>query len=265
MESSQSTVFKGNSGPFSRKVQVYVPKQYVDGTEAPLMVVQDGYFYVGNLTAALDSMIAAKQLPAMIAVFVDPGPGDGPNTQRSYEYDRLSGDHTTFVESEVLPLVLSNAEIKQTVKNLKITKDPDGRATMGGSSGGSAAFTMGWFRPDLYRRILTYSGTFVKQFSDATHPDGAWEYHQRLIGESPKKPLRVFLEAGENDMSTESEFKDGKHGWLAGNQRMAAALKAKGYDYKFVYALGAGHVDDAMTTATLPDALRWVWRGYPIN
>lgn len=263
MSSSTSKVFPGLKGAFSRGVWAYIPAQYVDGTEAPLMVVQDGGVYLERVVAALDSMIAAKSLPPMIGVFVNPGPGDGPGSDRGLEYDRVSEDYTTFVETEVLPFVLAAPKVLAARPKIALTKNPDGRATMGASSGGAAAFTMAWFRPDLYRRVLTYSGTFVKQHSDANHPNGAWEYHQKLIAEAPKKPLRVFLEVGENDLNLDELLQDGMHSWVASNRAMAAVLKSKGYDYRFVFAVGASHVDDRVVTQTLPDALRFVWRGYP--
>ena len=134
---------------------------------------------------------------------------------------------------------------------------------MGGSSGGAAAFTMGWFRPDLYRRILTYSGTFVNQHPDANYPHGCWEYHEHLIAENPAKPLRVFLEVGENDLNLDPQFGDNMHNWPKANKAMAAALSAKNYHYRFIYALGAGHVDGRVVGQTLPDTLVWLWRGYP--
>lgn len=264
MSSSSSKVFPGLAGPFRRGVWIYIPTQYVDGSEAPLMVVQDGGSYLDRVVAAFDSMIAAKSLPPLVGVFINPGPGDGPGSERGLEYDRVSEDYTTFVETEVLPFVLGDAKVLAARPNLKITKNPDSRATMGGSSGGAAAFTMAWFRPDLYRRVLTYSGTFVKQHTDANHPNGAWEYHQKLIGESPKKPLRVFLEVGEYDLNLDQLLADTMHGWVNANRAMAMALKGKGYDYRFVFALGASHVDDAVIRQTLPDALRFVWRGHPI-
>jgi enterochelin esterase-like enzyme len=163
--------------------------------------------------------------------------------------------------------VKANAAIKAAYPNLTFTDDPEGRGAYGCSSGGAAAFTMGWFSPNKYRRLITYSGTFVDQQNprsaeNATYPNGAWEYHQRLIAAAERKPLRVFLQVSEMDNgATASEA--GLHNWVLANQRMAAALKAKGYHYRFVYALGAGHCDAKVRRQTLPDTLVWMWRGYP--
>jgi enterochelin esterase family protein len=260
MPSSSSQVFPGVAGAYTRDVWVYVPSQYVDGSAAPMMVVQDGGTYKDRLTAALDTMIDAKRLPVLVAVMVDPGAGSG---ERSHEYDAVSTDYTSFIETEVLPRIPANADIVARYKALKLTTDPDGRASMGGSSGGAAAFTMGWLRPDLYHRVFTYSGSFVNLAYPpaAAYPDGAHEYPGHLVADTPVKPLRVFLEVGEKDLTIGV---DQAFSWLVANQAMAAALKTQGYHYRFDYALGAGHVDPAMVGQTLPDALAWVWSGYPI-
>jgi enterochelin esterase-like enzyme len=152
--------------PYTRKVAVYVPKQYVAGTTAPFIVGADGPDR--GLFTALDNMIAARELPVMIAVSIGNGSGDGPGSERGLEYDTMSGKYAEFVEQEVLPLAEKQA-------NVKLTKDPDGRMTMGGSSGGSVAMAMAWFHPELYHRVLTYSGTYVNnQFPvDPALPHGA--------------------------------------------------------------------------------------------
>ena len=241
---------------FSRNVSVYVPAQYAPGTEAPFMVVQDGVsFYQGTMVPALDNMIHAGTLPAMIVIFVEPGPNVSPTEgQRSHEYDSISADYLNFVESELLPRV-------ERDYGVRLTADPEGRGAMGGSSGGAAAFTMGWFGPDKYRRILTYSGSFCSLQPDADHPGGAWDYHEKLIAESPAKPLRVALSASENDfdLNTESEQ---RRNWVAANEAMAKALSAKGYHYRYVYAEGAEHIDFGVLEQTLPETLRWLWQDY---
>jgi enterochelin esterase-like enzyme len=221
--------------------------------------LQDGVGYANRLPVVLDNLINDKRLPVMVAVMVNSGGGDGKGSERGLEYDTVSDRYTTFVEIEVLPRVTRDY-------NVTFTKDPDGRATMGGSSGGAAAFTMGWFRPDLYRRILTYSGTYVNQQSPENPQSlhGAWEYHEHLIPQSPPKPLRVWLEVGQNDNgSTRDEAS--LHNWVLANQHMATALKAKGYHYRYVYAEGAGHVDRRVVGQTLPEALLWLWQGYPVK
>jgi len=140
---------------------------------------------------------------------------------------------------------------------LNLTKDPEGRGTFGGSSGGAAAFTMAWFHPESYRRILTISGTFVNLQRSTMYPDGAADYQMHLVPESPVKPLRVFLEAGSMDL--------GGTTWRNANDAMAMALAAKMYHYRYVQAAGAGHEDDGARRQYLPDAMLWLWRGYPIK
>jgi iron(III)-enterobactin esterase len=247
-----------NRQPFGRNVSVYVPKQYVTGTAAPFIVVQDGIsFYRSTMVPVLDNMIGDRRLPVMIAVFVEPGPnGPTPEGERSFEYDTVSDDYLRFVETELLPKIEKDY-------GLTLTTDPDGRAAMGGSSGGAAAFTMGWFRPDLYHRILTYSGSFCDLQQTASYPHGAWTYHESLIANTEAKPLRVALEVGENDgnwNTSTDQYRD----WRAANRGMAAALAAKGYHYRFVYALGVGHMDSGVLKQTLPETLAWLWQGYPI-
>jgi len=240
--------------PYTRKVGVYVPKQYVPGTVVPFIVGADGPNDAA-LFAALDNMIAAKRLPVMIAISIGNGSGDAPGSQRGLEYDTMNGKYAEFVENEVLPLVEKNA-------NVKLTKDPDGRVTMGGSSGGSAAFAMAWFDPGLYHRVLTYSGTYVNQQwpTDPALPHGAWELHQRLIPNSPVKPIRIWMEVGDRDNGGSNG--DELHDWVIANEKMAAALAAKGYHYQFVFAINAGHTDGAVKRQTLPGALEYIWQGY---
>lgn len=260
MDSTESAVFPTDvltGEPFTRGVAVYVPAQYQPGAEAPFMVVQDGVsFYRWAMVPVLDNMIAAGTLPVMVAVFVDPGPDGGPTEgERSHEYDRVTDDYLTFVETELLPRV-------EQETGVSLTDDPNGRGAMGGSSGGAAAFTMGWFGPDKYRRILTYSGSFVTLQPTADYPEGAWAYHERLVAESPAKPLRVFLAASEYDydMNDDSER---RRNWHAANEAMTAALAARGYHVRYLYAEGAEHVDYAVLQQTLPETLRWLWQGYP--
>jgi enterochelin esterase-like enzyme len=204
-------------------------------------------------------MIADHRLPVMVAVMIDSGGGDAQGSQRGLEYDTVSGAYAAFIETEVLPRITRDYHVT-------FTKNPEGRMTMGGSSGGAAAFTMAWFRPDLYRRVLTYSGTYVNQQSplNLASPHGAWEYHEHFIAQSRAKPLRLWMEVGENDLRSHDEEAT-LHNWVLANQRMAAALKAKRYHYLFVFAEGAGHVDGRVVGQTLPQALEWVWKGYPIK
>jgi enterochelin esterase family protein len=259
MSSADSKIYPGLKGSYTRDVWVYVPSQYVPGTPAPFIVAQDGRSWTNRFPVVLDNMIHDHRLPVMIAVMVHHGGGDGKGSERGLEYDTVSGKYTEFIETEVLPRIEKDYHVK-------FTKNPEGRATIGGSSGAACAFTMAWFRPDLYRRVISYSGTFVDQESPVNpkSPHGAWEYHEHFIPQSEPKPIRVWLEVGERDngaKSTEASL----HNWVMANQRMAAALKAKGYHYHYVFCKDAGHVDKRVVVQTLPEALEWVWRGYPVE
>jgi enterochelin esterase family protein len=245
-------VVNSHPAPYTRKLAVYVPKQYVPGTAAPFIVGADGPDRA--LFTALDNLIAQHRVPVMIAISIGNGSGDAQGSERGLEYDTMSGLYAEFVEKEVLPLV-------EKQYNVKLTKDPEGRATMGGSSGGSCALIMAWYHPELYHRVLTYSGTYVNQQwpVNAETPHGAWEFHEHLIPNSPVKPIRLWMEVGDRDnLST----RDNMHDWVLANENMARVLAAKGYHYQFVFARNAGHTDRTVKQQTLPEALEYVWQGY---
>jgi enterochelin esterase-like enzyme len=241
--------------PYTRKVAVYIPKQYVPGSAAPFIVGADGPDQM--LFTALDGLIAEHKLPAMIAISIGNGSGDAQGSERGLEYDTMSGKYAEFVEHEVLPLVEEKAHVK-------LTHDPDGRATMGGSSGGSCALIMAWYHPELYHRVLTYSGTYVNQQwpSDPKTPHGAWEFHEHLIPSSARKPIRIWMEVADRDLYNPNVMRDNMHDWVEANERMARVLAEKKYHYQFVFAENAGHVDRAVKMQTLPEALEYVWQGY---
>ena len=241
--------------PYTRRVAVYVPKQYVPGTTAPLIVGADGPDPL--LFTALDNLIAQKRVPVMIAVSIGNGSGDAQGSQRGLEYDTMSGRYAEFVETEVLPLVEKQASVK-------LTKDPEGRATMGCSSGAAAALSMAWYHPELYHRVLSYSGTYVNQQwpPSPETPHGAWEFHERLIPASPVKPIRIWMHVGDRDLFNPNVMRDNMHDWVVANENMAKVLAAKGYHYQFTFAKNAGHCDRAVKLQTLPQALEWLWKGY---
>jgi enterochelin esterase-like enzyme len=241
--------------PYTRRVAVYVPKQYVPGTAAPFIVGADGPDQA--LFTALDNLIAQKRVPVMIAISIGNGSGDAQGSQRGLEYDTMSGRYAEFVETEVLPLV-------EKQFGVTLTKDPEARATMGCSSGAAAALSMAWYRPDLYHRVLSYSGTYVNQqwpWNPET-PGGAWEFHRSLIANSPPKPIRIWMHVSDRDLYNPNLMRDDMHDWVVANEQMAKALAAKGYKYQFVFARNAGHCDRATKLQTLPNALEWLWKGY---
>jgi len=249
-------VTTSHPAPYTRRVAVYVPRQYVPGTAAPFIVGADGPDQA--LFTALDNLIARKRVPVMVAISIGNGSGDAQGSQRGLEYDTMSGRYAEFVETEVLPLV-------EKQYNVKLTRDPEGRATMGGSSGGSAALIMAWYHPELYHRVLTYSGTYVNQQwpPAADTPHGAWGFHESLIPNSPAKPIRIWMEVGDRDLLNPNVMRDNMHDWVVANENMARVLAAKGYHYQFVFARNAGHSDRTVKQQTLPGALEWLWQGYP--
>jgi iron(III)-enterobactin esterase len=256
--SAKLIVTTSHPAHYQRKLAVYVPKQYVPGTEAPFIVGADGPDR--QLFTALDNLIAQHRVPVMIAISIGNGSGDAQGSQRGMEYDTMSGLYAEWVEKEVLPKV-------EKEYNVKLTKDPNGRATMGGSSGGSCALIMAWYHPELYHRVLTYSGTYVNQqwpWNPET-PHGAWEFHEHLIPNSPVKPIRLWMEVGDRDNYNPNIMRDEMHDWVLANENMAKALADKGYHYQFVFARNAGHTDGSVKRQTLSEALEYVWQGYPIN
>ena len=251
-------VTTSHPAPYTRKVAVYVPKQYVAGTAAPFIVGADGPD--GSLFTALDNLIAAGKVPPMVAISIGNGSGDAQGSQRGLEYDTMSGLYAEFVETEVLPLVESKC-------NVKLTKDPEGRATMGCSSGASCALIMAWYHPEWYHRVLSLSGTFVNQ-QWPNHPEtphGAWGFHETLIPNAPAKPLRIWMEVGDRDLLNPNIMRDNMHDWVVANENTAKALADKGYHYQFSFVRNAGHCDGAMKQQLLPEALEYLWKGYPME
>jgi len=249
-------VTTSHPAPYTRKVTVYVPKQYQPGTAAPFIVGADGPDML--LFTTLDSLIAEHRVPVMIAVSISNGTGDAQGSERGLEYDTMSGRYAEFVEQEVLPQVESRY-------NVKLTRDPEGRAATGGSSGGAVSLIMAWYHPELYHRVLAYSGTWINQQwpSNPETPHGAWEFHEHLIPASPRKPIRIWMEVGDRDLYNPNVMRDNMHDWVLANEKMAQALAAKGYHYQFLFAQNAGHVDYATKKQTLAEALEYLWQGYP--
>jgi enterochelin esterase-like enzyme len=229
-----SRVFPGTS----RRYWVYVPTQYSASEPASLMVFQDGRLNLDpegemRVPIVFDNLIHRGEMPVTIGVFVDPGQPEN----RNLEYDTYSDAYATFLLTEILPAVQGR---------YAITDDPDQRAVGGGSSGGSCAYTVAWMRPDRFRRVLSFLGSFAQI-------RGGNRYVE-LIRDTPKKPLRVFLQAATRDLNWDAA----ELNWFSTNLRVAAALAERGYDLRLV--LGDGGHDPNHAGAILPDALRWLWR-----
>lgn len=248
---------------YTRTITVYIPAGYKEGTAAPFIVIHDGPRKIGgwdkSFTNMLDNMIAQKRIPPIVAIWIANGGGDAQGHERGKEYDTMSGAYAEYIQDEVLTRVEKNYGIT-------LTKDPEGRAAMGSSSGGSCALAMAWYHPEWYHRVLTTSGTFVNQqwpFNPET-PDGAWDFHEKLIPNSDPKPLRIFISVGDHDLLNPNVMRDDMHDWVEANNRMAKVLKAKGYHYQYIYCLGVGHGLGAAKAQMLPEAMEWLWQGYPI-
>jgi len=285
-DKSSLVVGTSHPGSWTRKVVVYVPAAYRRGSEAPFIVVGDGGAPpYKDLAAILDNLIQQRRVPPMISIQIGNGGQDAQGAQRGKEYDTVSGTYAQFVEREVLPLVEQRAGVK-------LTQDPEGRATMGLSSSGTAAFTMAWFHPELYRRVLAYSPTMTNQqwpWNPALR-GGAWEYHSAwtgpagpnltvkagvltpseapgtpLIPSAATKPIRYWFEMGDQDLFYPNPtIPDGMHDWTLSAELMAKVLAAKGYHYQFLFARNAKHVDRPTVAQTLPAAMEWLWKGHPI-
>ena len=281
MPLAESRYFKGDDSTLEperkpvrkeRRIFVYIPAAYRDGDKAPFLVMHDGPSRLDLVRHALDNLTIAddpdRRLPAFIAISVENGGNDGKNSQRGLEYDTMSDRLALFIHHEVLPAVLNHPDIRAAYPKLALTDNPWGRGVMGCSSGGAAALSMGWFRPDLFRRLITYSGTFVDQQDDdapeeADYPLGAWEYHSsmKLIENSDSKPLRIFTHVSEFD-NRANDPEETYHNWVMANERTAAALKAKGYHYRYLFSRDSRHCDRRVFEHTLADTLLWMWRGY---
>lgn len=244
---TESEVYPGTVRDF----WVYVPEQYKpDGPPACVMVFQDGGNYQNpkgqfRTTTVFDNLIEAGDMPVTVGVFVNPGTfppakGKGPGrSNRSFEYDTPSDQYVTFITKEILPTV-------ERVAKVKLRTDAPGRAIGGISSGGICAFTAAWERPDQFSKVLSHVGSFTNIRGGDVYPG--------LIRKTEKKPIRLFLQDGCNDL-------DNLHGsWPLGNLQMAAALRFMDYDYRFVYGDG-GH-NGKHGGALMPESLRWLWRDW---
>jgi enterochelin esterase family protein len=234
---------RGPAGP--RACWVYIPAGYKPGDVLPFMVDHDGRadaVVQVQLIAALDILIAEKKIPMMAAVFVAP-------VSRSVEYDTVSGVYADYLEKIIYPLA-------EKTGNVKLSPNPDARGTIGQSSGGAAAFAMAWFGTPAFNRVISYSGSFVQLQKTATAPKGAQEYQETLIPNTAKKPIRIWMQVGSNDLN--NQFGD----WRVQNNAFATALKAKGYAYQYLWSEDAGHVEGGVERQTMLQAMEWVWKTY---
>lgn len=233
----QSKIFPGTT----RDWWIYIPAQYKPENPAAVMVFQDGGGYLYAATA-FDNLIHEGDMPVTVGIFINPGRFADGRSNRSFEYDTLSDQYARFIRDEILP---------EVSKSVKLTDDPERRAICGASSGGICAFTVAWEMPDLFRKVLSHVGSFTNIAAGPSLRAGGHNY-AALLRKVPRKPLRVFLQDGSNDL-------DNEHGsWPLANQEMAASLRYMGYDYRFDF--GQGFHSGNHGRAIMPDSLRWLWR-----
>ena len=243
-QSWDSEIFPGTT----RDYWVYVPAQYDGSVPAAVMIFQDGHGFVKEkghtqVKTVFDNLIHAGEMPVTIGIFINPGvvpaskKGQEARKNRSFEYDTLSDRYARFLLEEILP---------EVENSYRLTSNPDCRAICGNSSGGICAFTVAWERPDAFRKVVSHIGSFTNIRGGHVYP--------ALIRKSDPKPLRVFLQDGENDL-------DNLHGnWPLANRQMAKALAYAGYDYKFV--MGTDGHSARHGGSIFPDTLRWLWRDW---
>jgi enterochelin esterase family protein len=271
----QDGVPKGEiKGPFSIPSQaypgtqhtywIYVPAQYNPGKPADLLVFNDGHAYMnpdGDARAqnVLDNLIYRREIPVIIGVFINPGRrldqpeatnadwGDR-STNRPTEYNTLDDKYARVIVDELLPVLY---------KDYNISKDPDHHGIGGCSSGGIAAFTVAWQRPDSFHKVFTMVGTF-------TNLRGGNQY-TNMVRTSEKKPIRIFLQDGRNDnraLALDGTYAE-EHDFFAQNVRLVHAFTEKGYDVNYTWSMGVHGLKQG--GLLLPDMLRWLWRDQPVS
>jgi enterochelin esterase-like enzyme len=236
-----SKVFAGTT----RDWWIYVPAQYRASKPAAVMVFQDGgVHYVKQVPIIFDNLIHKGDMPVTVGVFLNPGLFADGKRNRTVEYDTLSPAYARFVIDEILP------EVEKTAR---LRKDPESHAIGGLSSGAICAFTVAWERPDQFRKVLSWIGTYVNIAAGASLREGGHNY-PALIRRVPRKPIRVFLQDGENDREEE-----GGSWWLA-NQSMERSLRWAAWDFRADW--GHGFHSPRHGYSIMPDALRWLWRDW---
>lgn len=236
----ESKIFAGTT----RDWWVYVPAQYKAESPACVMVFQDGQSAKNYTPVIFDNMIAKGEIPVTVGIFLAPGTLSDGKSNRSFEYDTLSDQYARFLLEEILP---------EVEKTYKLRHDAASRAIGGISSGGICAWTVAWERPNEFSKVLSWVGSFTNIQQGATFREGGHNY-EAMVRKAPKRPIRIFMQDGENDL-------DNANGnWPLANQTLAKSLAFAGYDFKFVY--GNGFHSDRHGRAIMPDSLRWLWRDY---
>ncbi len=244
---------------------VYVPAQYDPSVPASLMIFNDGQAFKnpveGDLRAptVLDNLIDRREIPVMLAVFINPGrtpeqPEPTPQewgdrtTNRPTEYNSLDDRYARVIADELMPALN---------KEFNIAKDPERRGIGGASSGAIAAFTVAWERPNEFRKVLSLIGSFTNLRGGHAYAD--------IVRKSEKKPIRIYLQDGRNDnrgIGRNGNY-DETRDWFFQNVRLMEALRDKGYDLN--YQWGMGRHSQKHGGAVFPDMMRWLWRDHPVS
>jgi enterochelin esterase family protein len=244
---------------------VYVPAQYDPSLPASLMIFNDGQAFKnpveGDLRAptVLDNLIDRREIPVMLAVFINPGrtpeqPEPTPQewgdrtTNRPTEYNSLDDRYARVVADELMPALN---------KEFNIAKDPERRGIGGASSGAIAAFTVAWERPNEFRKVLSLIGSFTNLRGGHAYAD--------IVRKSEKKPIRIYLQDGRNDnrgIGRNGNY-DETRDWFFQNVRLMEALRDKGYDLN--YQWGMGRHSQKHGGAVFPDMMRWLWRDHAVS
>jgi enterochelin esterase-like enzyme len=236
-----STIFGGTK----RNWWIYVPAQYRAENPAAVMVFQDGNGPRTWAPTVFDNLIAKHDMPVTVGVFIEPGGTKAPRDNRSFEYDTLSDQYARFLLEEILP---------EVEKSVKLRHDAASRAIAGQSSGAICAFSVAWERPNEFSKVISWTGSFTNLAAGSDQRSGGHNY-EALVRRLPKKPIRVFLQDGSNDLDLPAGS------WWLANQTLARSLEYAGYDYR--YAWGSGFHNYLHGRAIFPDSLRWLWRDYP--
>lgn len=234
-------------GGTKRDWWVYVPAQYRDDTPAAVMVFQDGNGPRAWVPTVFDNLIAKGDMPVTVGIFIEPGGRAVPRDNRSLEYDSLSDLYARFLLEEILP---------EVEKSVKLRHDAASRAIAGQSSGGICAFTVAWERPNEFSKVISWTGSFTNIAAGSDLHGGGHNY-EALVRRVPRKPIRIVLQDGANDL-------DNVNGnWFLANQTLARSLEFSGYDFRSDW--GAGFHNYLHGRAIFPDSLRWLWRDYPAS
>jgi gluconolactonase len=243
---SQSKIFPGTT----REVSVYVPAQYKPDKPACVYVNQDGIQW--KAPTVFDNLIYKKEMPITIGIFVTPGKvlADADSNaldryNRSFEYDGLGDAYARLILTEILPEV----EKRKTSdgRAIHLSKNGNDRAIGGSSSGAIAAFTASWEHPEEFSRVFSSIGTYIALRGGERYPF--------LIRKYEPKPIRVFLQDGNNDLNIYAGD------WWKANETMEHALTFAGYEVNHVW--GEGAHSGTHGTAIFPQAMRWLWKDWP--